>query len=118
MNELLARAEQILSGEVAVPAHSARAACWLARAALEEAVRDLLLARRLDPGAASMRTRLSCLESACMATDSAAVRQAAYAWAALSDATHHHAFELSPTLSEARHLVDLVTKLSAGVGPS
>lgn len=118
MNDLLTQAERLLNGEVAVPAHSARAACWLARAALEEAVGALLVNRRLEPGAATMRTRLICLESAYRATDDATVMDAMYVWTALSAATHHHAFELAPTLSEARHLVDLVIRLSTTVRPA
>lgn len=116
MNDLLAQAERLLSGEIAVPARSARAACWLARAELEAAVCDLLRARGVDPGFATMRTRLSCLETAYRPADRATVMRATYAWAELSNATHHHAFELSPTLSEARHLVGLVTRLSAVAG--
>lgn len=45
------------------------------------------------------------------------VRRAAYAWAALSRAAHHHCYELAPTAAELRHLHAEVTALLAELRP-
>ncbi len=111
MTELLDEAESLLEGG-ALSHHSVRAACWVARAALEERVRTLVEVKDLDPGTASMRTLLSCLESAYAGEDLELVQRAEYAWAGLSRASHHHAYELAPSLSEARHLLALVKGLA------
>jgi hypothetical protein len=109
---LLADAEGLLQGDLSVgKTHSIRAACWVARSALEVVVSDLLAQRSYSPGDASMRSRLSCLEVA-YADRPALVLTAEYAWSGLSNACHHHAFQLSPSLAEARHLVGLVRQLA------
>jgi hypothetical protein len=109
---LLADAEGLLQGDLSVgKTHSIRAACWVARSALEVVVSDLLAQRSYSPGDASMRSRLSCLEVA-YADRPALVLTAEYAWSGLSNACHHHAFQLSPSLAEARHLVGLVGQLA------
>lgn len=88
--------------------HANRMACWLARSALEDAVNDLLAATGLDPGPeASTRSRLTCLEVA-YRDRPGLVSGAEYAWSRLSEACHQHAFQLSPSHSEATHLIDLV----------
>lgn len=111
MTPLLEQAESLL-GNPSIPAqHRGRAACWLARAAFEEAVGDLLLANGNDPGWASMRTKLSCLEAAYFTARPDLAAQAEYAWALLSRASHQHAYELSPTAAECRHLIQLVNVL-------
>lgn len=104
MNSILAEARRLLTDAAGVRGHSLRVACWLARAALEEEVTALLRARGRDPGSASMRVRLACLEVAYGGTDPHLVRTAADTWAGLSRASHHHAFEMAPSLSEATHL--------------
>lgn len=93
-----------------------RVACWLARSALEESVRDLLIAKGRTPGDATMASRLTCLEVAYQ-DDPQVVDRAEFAWARLSNACHQHAFELSPTASEAANLVEIVAAL-AGSAPS
>lgn len=110
MIALIAQAERLLAGGIAVPAEARRSACWLARAALEDAVRGHLTARGYHPGSASMRSLLACLEVVSHA-DSQPARAAKHAWLGLSQASHHHAFELSPTVSEVRHLIGLVAML-------
>ena len=89
-----------------------RMACWLARSALEEAVRNRLLERGRPTGTASMRTMLTCLEVA-YADDPALVDGAEHAWAGLSNACHRHAFQLSPTAQETQRLIDTV-RVTAG----
>lgn len=109
--DLLAQAKQLLEGELEVRSHSVRAACWLARNALEDEVRMLLDAKRLETGQATMRSLLSCRESAYREDDPDLVFRAEYAWAGLSSASHHHAFELDPSAPEVRHLIEVVESL-------
>ena len=100
---LLARA-QLDAGD----AGANRRACWLARSAMEEALDHLLAARDVAPGPrASTRAKLTCLEVA-YEDDRALVSRAQYTWARLSDACHHHAYELAPTALEALGLLDAV----------
>jgi hypothetical protein len=104
---MLARA-QLEAGD----AGSNRRACWLARSAMEEVLDHLLEVRGLDTGPlASTRAKLSCLEVAYDDEPGLAAR-AQYAWTRLSEACHHHAYELSPTALEARDLVDAVSRLT------
>ena len=110
MTDLLEQASQCLTGEI-VPRHAIRAACWFGRAALDAEVSRLLRARGLEPGSASTRSLLSCLESAYAVSDRDIVEFAEYAWVGLSQAAHEHAFELAPTAEEARHLLALVARL-------
>ena len=107
--DLLDQASSVLARPAA---YSNRAACWIARAALECAVDSLLTARgRTAPGA-TMRSKLSVLQVAYHNdADREAPSHADYAWARLSQVCHHHAFELSPTASEVHHLIDLVRSL-------
>ena len=107
MSDLLDVAE----AQLAAPSpHSNRMACWLARSALEQAIERLLGARGIQAGArASARSKLTCLEVTYEGTD-VPVR-AQYAWSRLSEACHHHAYELTPISSEAKHLIELVRML-------
>ncbi|WP_211288171.1 hypothetical protein [Mumia flava] len=72
---------------------------------------ELLDARGWPVEDASMRSTMSCLESAYADKDAELVAQAEYAWSALSRVCHQHAYELGPTVSEARHLGELVAGL-------
>ena len=107
MSELLTRARQQLASEAP---HSVRRACWLARAALEQQVLDLLKARGIDADRCSERARLTCLEGAYV-DQRDLTASATYAWSRLSEACHQHAYELAPTHHEASLLVDLVASL-------
>jgi hypothetical protein len=70
-----------------------------------ETIVPLMLKRRdVDPGMASMHMQLICLTIA-YRDDPALVSDLANAWDQLSRACHHHAYELTPTTSEVRHLV-------------
>lgn len=111
MSDLLDLAEaQLLSPRP----HSNRMACWLARSAMEEVIDNLLVAADLHPGEwASARSKLTCLEVAY--EDSAIPGKVQYAWSRLSDACHQHAYQLSPTYSETKHLVELVRSVSPAI---
>lgn len=105
--ELLRQASSVLTE--ATP-YSNRAACWIARAALEGAVDDLLAACQRGAPDASMRSKLTVLQVA-YEQDPDVVVRAEYAWNGLSQACHHHAFELTPAGGEVRHMLDLVSTL-------
>lgn len=105
---LLEQASTVLSEATG---YSNRAACWIARAALESAVDDLLATRGRSASEASMRSKLSVLQVAYEHEPDVAVR-AEYAWSVLSQACHHHAFELTPAALEVRHLIELVAALA------
>lgn len=91
--------------------YALRRACWLARAALEGLIDERLASQGIVASAASERAKLSCLEGSYV-NDRELVAKAEYAWSRLSDACHQHAYELSPTYAEVRHLLDLVRELT------
>lgn len=109
MTTLIDEAEALLDGG---GADATTRACWLARAALEDAIGDLLNAAGLDVGEASGAARLACLQVAYEEHADVATR-AEYVWSRLSEACHHHAFALAPTYGEAHHLVGLVRQFVA-----
>lgn len=110
---LLAQADALLTDGARGGRQSVRIACWITRSALEQRVDELLTAKGWEAGGASMHSRLSCLESAYAADERDLVARAEFAWSALSRLCHHHAYELTPTVSEARHLGEVVAGLEA-----
>lgn len=113
MSALLAKASEQLEAQ---DSHAVRRACWLARAALEATIVDLLRVKGVEAEGSSERAKLSCLEGA-YADDRDLVQQAEYAWSRLSEACHQHAYRLSPTYAEARDLITIVGALAAGTTP-
>ena len=103
-------ARAILHSEQAVSPRWIRIAAFLIRQALEaeiEAYCEQLIAPMPFP--IRMRSRLAVLH----ALDQTGFnRTAEYAWNALSQACHHHAYELAPTISELRHLHSKVAGLA------
>lgn len=85
-----------------------RAAALLARQALEDVVTQLCGQHGDDLAAATMRSRLICLRQL---ADTEVAEQASAAWAGLSAVCHYHAYELTPTAGEVRHLIDGVAWL-------
>ncbi|MDR7304213.1 hypothetical protein [Haloactinomyces albus] len=113
---LLVGARAVLEGTTSIPRHRApRAAAFLGRQALEDITRALCRAENTPADAATMRTRLILLRAR-MSSSVAENLQAA--WYGLSRACHHHAFELSPTETEIRRLVELVASLDPRSGSS
>jgi hypothetical protein len=104
--------EQATSVLAETTSYSNRAACWIARAALESTVDVLLASQDRDAAKATMRSKLTVLQVALEKTHPQVPALAEYAWNGLSLACHHHAFELTPAASEVQHLIDLVTKLA------
>lgn len=115
MSDWLDQAQRLLRTGGDTATHRNRSACWLARAGLESIVRDLLRVAGYEVGEASMRTQLSCLEAAYHRRQPQLAARTEYAWAALSRVSHQHAYELSPTDDECRHLVALVRSLEEAV---
>lgn len=111
--DLLAQATSVLAE---TSPQSNRAAGWIARAALESAVDDVLGNLHRDAPNATMRSKLTVLQVALETTGANLPARAEYAWNRLSVACHHHAFELTPTVSEIQHLIDLVRELALQTG--
>jgi hypothetical protein len=86
-----------------------RASSLLARQALEDGVRLLWERQALDLRACSMRTQLICLRS--YLGDAELASRVGHAWAVLSRASHHHAYELAPTAGELQGWFTAVTEL-------
>lgn len=86
--------------------------CLLTQQAFEQIVDALLDARHLACPAASMRARLISPGQAFGLDPEQVAFRAEAAWSRLSGAWHHHAYELSPSLSDARALVDEVAWIS------
>lgn len=111
---LLAAARTALDGELSLPpGRATRAAALLARSALEASVAGHLARRGFAVPGASMRVQLVCLRVCAGPVDGA---DAAWAWATLSGACHHHAYELTPTATEVAHLLDVVADLRVRLG--
>lgn len=86
-----------------------RASALLARQALEAALDRYWAARGLAFETYSRRPQLICL--ARYAEDAEMAGRVHHAWNALSDACHHHAYELAPTAAELAGLIEMVEEL-------
>lgn len=84
-----------------------RMAAWLGRAALEDGIVRRLERLGHETRGASMRSRLTCL----YVLDREAATDAEFAWHRLSSACHQHAFELAPTATEVRTLLEQVQRI-------
>lgn len=115
---LLAHADALLTGDVQVRVHSVRAAAWFARSALELVLVEMVQNKGCEAGRANTRTLLGCVESLYSEDDPQVAANAQYAWDQLSEASHHHAYELAPTHVEVAGLVDLVRELGAAADKS
>ena len=108
---LLDHAQAILNGTVRLPqAIATRAAAFLARQALEDTTRALCHRAGANIDRATMRSQLIVVRA--FHGDQVA-NTANIAWIGLSNACHHHAYELTPTVDEVRHWFSLVANLSA-----
>jgi len=120
--DLLAEARAIITrSDSATTGVWPRAATYLARQALEEAIDEFW--RRGDAAIAtlndcSMETQMACLPQF---LDPVLARQVGYVWTALSGACHFHPYELGPTAEELdRWLydVDLVVAATSVATPA
>lgn len=106
----------ILDGHIRTPKTWApRAAAIMARSHLEGVVVESCRRVGADVPEASMRSRLIIWRQ--LGDDAQAVEMASLAWAGLSQACHQHAYELTPAVSEIRHLLGLVAAVSLERGP-
>lgn len=85
-----------------------RAAALLARQALESAVDTLWLSEEPGVEAASARAQFICLPSY---LEPSLARRVSQAWISLTQATHHHAYDLAPTADELSAWIDDVSEL-------
>lgn len=111
MTAALDQAAALLDRTIPVRVHSVRASAWVTRSALEEILRGLVGAKGLQPGHANTRTLLGCIEVLYQEDAPHLAAKAQYAWDALTQASHHHSYELSPTYGEVAALADLVREL-------
>lgn len=112
MNAPLEQATALLNGTLRVRVHSVRAAAWVTRAALEDVLRGLILAKGFEPGRANTRTLIGCIEVLYQEDGPHIAGASQYAWDSLSQAAHHHAYELAPTHAEVSALTQLVKGLA------
>jgi hypothetical protein len=106
----LDHARAVLDGRTPVPrGQQARIAAFLGRQALEDIV-DATCAKENQPlkHPVTMRSRLTVLGFLCEPDVARAVE---VAWLGLSEACHHHAYELAPTTAEVGHLINIVAAL-------
>jgi hypothetical protein len=109
---LLDYAEEILDGAVDLGPRSARVAALLARSAFEDWLDEQNPWVVPSPRRPTTASKLVAL---CTRDDPAVGYRAQRAWASLSRACHHHAYELQPSAAEVRDLVALVRDLEADV---
>lgn len=117
MSSALEQARGLLDGTLPVRVHSVRAAAWVTRSALEEVIHGLIRAKDFEPGRASVRSLLSCIEVLYQDEAPNLATASQYAWDSLSQASHHHAYELAPTHSEVSALADVVENLALYTRP-
>lgn len=117
----LAAADDMLRGSETLGAAAVAGGWWpracacLIRLGLEAGIDAYW--RRVSPPVAqygSGRTKLLMLRRR-LPRDLA--RKAAYTWAALSQATHHHCYETSPSATELRHLRAAAASITAELAP-
>jgi hypothetical protein len=109
----LDQATALLDGTLPVRVHSVRAAAWVTRSALEEILGRLVRSKGYEPGVANTRTLLGCIEVLYQDEAPHLAAAAQYAWDALSQASHHHAYELAPSYAEVAALTELVKELDS-----
>jgi cytochrome c553 len=108
---LLKHAQVVLDGTAWISESvAARAVAFLVRQALEDTVIELCRAANANMDCANMRSKLVALE---VLHGGQVSNTAKVAWLGLCNACHHHAYELTPSLQEVRHLLTLVTTLSS-----
>ena len=83
-----------------------RAAAFLCRQALEASLERFWQARLPGMEAVSKRAQFACL--ATYMDDDELAGRAGYTWSALSNACHHHTYEIAPTDVELRGWIELV----------
>ncbi len=112
--EVLATAQQLLDrADPRTAGLWPRAAALLARQALEQALDDYWRAKGLALGSISTSPQLICLRE--YLDDERLAASVGQAWHALSQACHHHPYELAPTAAELGVLLVTVRSLTLTV---
>jgi hypothetical protein len=110
--ELLAAARAVLADKSAAgaPGGWPRTVALLTRQALEKALSQFWEARPETAGLSrcTRKSQLMCLP---FYLDARTAQQAAYSWAALSEACHYHAYELAPTAGELTDWINAVARI-------
>ena len=88
-----------------------RAAAHLTRQALEESLRRFWADRAPKLADVSMKAQLACLPEYFADTDLAG--RLRVTWGRLSEACHHHAYELAPTVGELGRWIEVVSAFDA-----
>jgi hypothetical protein len=91
-----------------------RAAALVARQALEQAVDEYWRARGFDFRGCGERQKLICLREY---LDPHLAGEVYEAWAQLTRACHHHAYELAPTVEELAASMVTVRRLTRAIDP-
>lgn len=113
--DLLAAAQDLVaSADADVGGAWPRAAALLTRQALEAAVAAWLLPRT-EGGRASITAQLLALRG--LHPDPALTARTAFAWSALSEACHHHGYELPPTSADLLTWMHTVQALVEALDP-
>lgn len=107
---LVERAKTLLADDAKRQSVTTRLAAWHARAALEEALGELVERKGVNRPEATAHA-LICLVA--LYEDDPLPAEAAAAWWGLSRACHYPAYELAPTAAEVRHLVELTATVVA-----
>ena len=108
--ETLAMAQQLLArSDPKTAGLCPRAAALLARQALEQGLDDYWRAKGLPLHDCGTRPQLICLAE--YLGDAALAGRAHHTWAALSEASHHHPYELAPGHGELTAWIDVVGDL-------
>ncbi|TDK99186.1 hypothetical protein EI067_06935 [Mycobacterium paragordonae] len=113
---LLSYADEILDGHIALGPRAARTAALLARMALEDWLNEQCVA--WCPAGQKSPTMTSKLIVLGRNKGADVGERARRVWHALSQAVHHHAYELQPSSAEVRQLVGQVKGLAATAGPA
>lgn len=107
--ELLAEARRLVrDGDRMKQGAWARAAAFLARQALERAIRHRLIRTHRLSGYPTFKALLLSSE-VFLGRDLS--RRAGWSWEALSRATHHHGYELAPTAAELEAWMETVDEV-------
>jgi len=112
MSERLAAAEEAL---IDGGPYALRRASWLTRIALEKVIDKLLAAKGFGSSKIigdNYKAKLQCL-TGFYADNLDIPAKVSFAWEQLSTACHQHAYQLSPTLGEVKHNIELVRELEA-----
>lgn len=110
--ELLAAAERLLDRpDAKTAAIWPRAAALLARQALEQGIDAYWRSKGLKLDALGTKPQLVCLQSYLQDPD--LVGRASHAWSSLTQACHHHPYELSASPAELKGWLDTVAETLA-----